>query len=292
MEEGLAKRLKVALGDTVTFMGDTQEFRAKVTSLRKVDWESLRPNFYFIFPEGALDGQPQSWLTSFRWENGNGMLTQLNRQFPTISLLDIGAILKQVGQVLEQVSRALEVMVVLVTACGMLLLLAQVQVGMRQRHQELVVWRTLGAGKKLLRTTLWCEFAMLGFVSGLVAAIGAETVPFNQNAPYLLSSPRKLPEQRLTLNQSRTQPAAEKRQQQRSAARQNNPQSPVWLPRKIKHFRLQHCQRRFRTNCGHQAGNKPKHGELTPQRESVEFIDFKYSPTKITQTNKIINHMR
>lgn len=103
------------------------------------------------------------------------MLTQLNREFPTVSLLDIGAILKQVGQVLEQVSRALEVMVVLVTLCGMLLLLAQVQVGMRQRHQELVVWRTLGAGKKLLRTTLWCEFAMLGLVAGLVAAIGAET---------------------------------------------------------------------------------------------------------------------
>ncbi|TCD24981.1 ABC transporter permease [Lelliottia amnigena] len=175
MEEGLAGRLKVGLGDTVTFTGDTQDFSAKVTSLRKVDWESLRPNFFFIFPSGALEGQPQSWLTSFRWENGNGMLTQLNREFPTISLLDIGAILKQVGQVLEQVSRALEVMVVLVTACGVLLLLAQVQVGMRQRHQELVVFRTLGAGKKLLRTTLWCEFALLGFVSGLVAAIGAET---------------------------------------------------------------------------------------------------------------------
>ena len=175
MEEGLAKRLNVKLGESVTFTGDTQDFSAKVTSLRKVDWESLRPNFFFIFPAGALDGQPQSWLTSFRWENGNGMLTQLNREFPTISLLDIGAILKQVGQVLEQVSRALEVMVVLVTICGLLLLLAQVQVGMRQRHQELVVYRTLGAGKSLLRTTLWCEFALLGMVSGLVAAIGAET---------------------------------------------------------------------------------------------------------------------
>jgi putative ABC transport system permease protein len=175
MEEGLAKRLNVKPGDSVTFTGDTQNFSAKVTSLRKVDWESLRPNFFFIFPAGALDGQPQSWLTSFRWENGNGMLTQLNREFPTISLLDIGAILKQVGQVLEQVSRALEVMVVLVTICGLLLLLAQVQVGMRQRHQELVVYRTLGAGKSLLRTTLWCEFALLGMVSGLVAAIGAET---------------------------------------------------------------------------------------------------------------------
>lgn len=175
VEEGLAERLGLKLGDTVTFTGDTQAFSAKISSLRKVDWESLRPNFFFIFPPGALDGQPQSWLTSFRLEGSNGMLTQLNRAFPTISLLDIGAILKQVGQVLEQVSRALEVMVVLVTACGVLLLLAQVQVGMRQRHQELVVYRTLGAGKRLLRTTLWCEFALLGLVSGLVAAIGAET---------------------------------------------------------------------------------------------------------------------
>jgi putative ABC transport system permease protein len=130
----------------VTFTGDTQDFSAKVSSVRKVDWESLRPNFFFIFPQGALDGQPQSWLTSFRWDNGNGMLTQLNREFPTVSLLDIGAILQQIGQVLTQVSRALEVMVILVTACGVLLLLAQVQVGMRQRYQELVVWRTLGPG--------------------------------------------------------------------------------------------------------------------------------------------------
>ncbi|HCT4436440.1 TPA: ABC transporter permease [Klebsiella aerogenes] len=174
IEEGLAQRLGVRIGDSVTFTGDTQQFNAKVTSVRKVDWESLRPNFFFIFPPGALDGQPQSWLTSFRWDNGNAMLTQLNREFPTVSLLDIGAILRQVGQVLTQVSRALEVMVVLVTACGVLLLLAQVQVGMRQRHQELVVWRTLGAGKSLLRTTLWAEFALLGVVSGLVAAIGAE----------------------------------------------------------------------------------------------------------------------
>ena len=175
IEEGLAARLNIHLGDSVTFTGDTQDFTARVTSLRKVDWESLRPNFFFIFPPGALDGQPQTWLTSFRWQNGNSMLTQLNREFPTVGLLDIGAILRQVGQVLEQVSRALEVMVVLVTACGVLLLLAQVQVGMRQRHQELVVYRTLGAGKKLLRSTLWCEFAALGLVAGLVAAIGAET---------------------------------------------------------------------------------------------------------------------
>jgi putative ABC transport system permease protein len=174
IDEGLAGRLGVKLGDTLTFSGDTQDFSAKISSLRKVDWDSLRPNFYFIFPPGALDAQPQSWLTSFRYEGDAKAITELNRQFPTLSLLDVGSILKQVGQVLQQVSRALEVMVILVMLCGGLLLLAQIQVGMRQRRQELIVYRTLGASKKLLRGTLWCEFAVLGLVAGIAAAVGAE----------------------------------------------------------------------------------------------------------------------
>ncbi|MGK4441908.1 putative ABC transporter permease subunit YbbP [Yersinia enterocolitica] len=174
MEKGIADRLGIKIGDKLTFSGDTQSFEATVSSIRQVDWESLRPNFYFIFPPGALDKQPQTWLTSFRYQGDGEAFIQLNRQFPTLSLLDIGAMLKQVGQVLQQVSRALEVMVVLVIICGTLLLLAQVQVGMRQRRQELVVYRTLGASKRLLRGTLWWEFALLGLVAGLAAAIGAE----------------------------------------------------------------------------------------------------------------------
>lgn len=176
IDEGLAGRLGVKLGDTVTFNGDTQDFSAKITSLRKVDWDSLKPNFYFIFPPGALDGQPQSWLTSFRYHGDDSTITQFNRQFPTVSMMDIGSILRQVGQVLQQVSRALEVMVILVMLCGGLLLLAQIQVGMRQRRQELIVYRTLGASKKMLHRTLWCEFAVLGLVAGIAAAIGAEAV--------------------------------------------------------------------------------------------------------------------
>ncbi len=174
MEVELADRLGVKLGDSLTFTGDTQQFSARISSLRKVDWESLRPNFFFIFPPGALDEQPQTWLTSFRLDGNTETLAQLNRAFPTLSLLDIGAMMRQIGQVLTQVSQALEIMVILVTACGLLLLLAQVQVGMRQRRQELVVYRTLGAGKKLLRATLWFEFALLGIVAGVAAALGAE----------------------------------------------------------------------------------------------------------------------
>ncbi|WP_075180529.1 putative ABC transporter permease subunit YbbP [Pantoea sp. 1.19] len=174
IEAQLATRLGVNIGDTLTFSGDTQAFTATISSLRSVDWESLKPNFFFIFPPGGLEGQPQSWLTSFRTAENAPMLAQLNRSFPTLSLLDIGHIMRQIGQILAQVSQALEVMVVLVTLCGVLLLFAQIQVGMRQRRQELVVCRTLGAGKTLLRRTLWAEFALLGAIAGAAAALGAE----------------------------------------------------------------------------------------------------------------------
>lgn len=174
IDQGLAERLGVSIGDTLAFTGDTQRFEATISSLRRVDWESLKPNFYFIFPEGGLDNLPQTYLTSFRYQENGVVLVQLNRQFPTLSLMDIGNILKQITTVFQQVGRALEAMVALVIACGTLLLFAQVQVGMRQRRQELVVYRTLGAGKRLLRNTLWSEFALLGLAAGVTAALGAE----------------------------------------------------------------------------------------------------------------------
>lgn len=90
VEQGLAGRLGLKLGDQLTFSGDSRQFSAEITSLRRVDWESLRPNFYFIFPPGALDAQPQSWLTSFRYQGDTRLLVQLNRQFPTLTLLDMG----------------------------------------------------------------------------------------------------------------------------------------------------------------------------------------------------------
>ncbi|WP_074022909.1 putative ABC transporter permease subunit YbbP [Xenorhabdus eapokensis] len=174
IEQGVAERLQINLGDKLTFTGDTRTFHATVSSIRKVDWESINPNFIFIFAKETLENQPRMWLTSFHYEGDGRLLTEINRHFPTISMLDIGSMLKQAQGILQQVSKALEVMVVLVMICGGLLLLAQVQVGMSQRQLELVVYRTLGASKKLLRRTLWSEFALLGFMAGLAAAFGAE----------------------------------------------------------------------------------------------------------------------
>ncbi|MBD2779456.1 putative ABC transporter permease subunit YbbP [Xenorhabdus szentirmaii] len=174
IEQGVAERLQIHVGDQLAFTGDTRTFHATVSSIRKVDWESVNPNFFFIFAKETLENYPHMWLTSFHYQGNGQLLTEINRHFPTISVLDIGSILKQLQGILQQVSKALEIMVFLVMICGTLLLLAQIQVGMSQRQLELVVYRTLGASKKLLRRTLWSEFALLGLMAGIAAAFGAE----------------------------------------------------------------------------------------------------------------------
>ena len=174
IDQGVAQKLEIKLGDELTFVGDTREFKSVVTSIRHVDWENMRPNFFFIFAEEGLSNQPEKWMSSFYYNGDGSLITALNRQFPTVSVLDTGALIQQVQQILQQVSRALEIMVGLVMLCGALLLVAQIQVGMTQRRIELVVYRTLGASKSLLRRTLWAEFALLGLMAGLAAAIGAE----------------------------------------------------------------------------------------------------------------------
>ncbi|EJD6477501.1 ABC transporter permease [Providencia rettgeri] len=174
IEQTVVKELGLKLGDKLTFNAGAQVFSATVSSIRTVDWESLRPNFYFIFSEESLSQMPATWLSSFHYDGDGQLLTQLSRHYPTINVLDTGAIITQIQQILQQVSQALEVMVVLVIFCGLLLLLAQIQVGMSQRERELAVYRTLGASKKLMRRTLWSEFALLGLMAGLAAAFGAE----------------------------------------------------------------------------------------------------------------------
>ncbi|MGL5758233.1 putative ABC transporter permease subunit YbbP [Plesiomonas sp.] len=182
VERGIAERLGLRVGDQLVFTVATRRILATVGDVRTVQWESLQPNFYFIFPAGVLESLPQTMMTSFRYQETSEsqlapdqrLLVQLTRQFPTINVLDVTAIITQVSAILQQVSRSLELMVALVLLCGAVLLVAQVQVGMQQRRHELVLYRTLGASGTLMRQTLRLEFWLLGAVAGVVAAVGAD----------------------------------------------------------------------------------------------------------------------
>ncbi|MBO1518988.1 ABC transporter permease [Oceanisphaera pacifica] len=175
VESGLAERLALTLGDTITLDLAGQQISATVRNVREVDWNSMRPNFYFIFSPDVLADYPATWLASFYLPPEQKALeVELIRAFPTMTLLDVEALLQQLRQVLAQVSQALLVIMALVTGASILVLLAQLETTLASRRRELLLLRTLGASLGLIKSSLHWEWLAAGLVSGLAAAVAVE----------------------------------------------------------------------------------------------------------------------
>lgn len=175
VESGLAERLQLTLGDSVTLDLAGLQISAEITSIRKVDWDSMKPNFYFIFSPDVLNAYPATWLASFYLPTEQKSLEiELIRAFPTITVLDVEALLQQLRQILAQVSQALLVIMGLVVLASVLVLLAQLETTLESRRRELVLLRTLGASKRLIHASLRWEWVAAGFAAGLAAALAVE----------------------------------------------------------------------------------------------------------------------
>ncbi|APE30138.1 ABC transporter permease [Halomonas aestuarii] len=175
MEDGLAERFGMELGDTLTFTIGSAEVVGELTSLRNLDWDSFRPNFYVIFPPGVLERFGHSYITAFHLNDAeNDTLRQLVRDFPGVSLLNIDAILGQVRDVLAQVTRAVELVLAFVLLAGISVLYAALTASRPVRAHESGLLRVFGAGNRLLSRVQGAEFAILGLASGLMGALLAE----------------------------------------------------------------------------------------------------------------------
>lgn len=175
VDKDLAKRLDIALGDTLGFTIEGRSFKAQVTSLRAIKWDNMRPNFYMIFSPDVLAPFSQTWLGSYRLpEQGRVAEVELIRRHPTVSLIDVDDLIVRLTAVSDQVSRALGLMLGLVTVAALLVLLTQTQASMAHRRRELLLMRTLGAGSELLRKVLRWELVASGLLAGLCAAMVVE----------------------------------------------------------------------------------------------------------------------
>jgi len=175
IEHDAAKRLDIKIGDMLTIMIGAEQVTAKVTSLRNVHWRSMRPNFILIFNRATLGDMPSTYISSFYISSEQqSMLNELLAQFPTISLIKIDRLIKKLKEIIEQVSLALSYIMVLVICASILVLLVQIQASYQQRHQDLVILRTLGAGKKLLKRAIAIEFLISGALAGFIAALTTE----------------------------------------------------------------------------------------------------------------------
>ncbi|MFO0027738.1 MAG: ABC transporter permease [Pseudomonadota bacterium] len=174
VEVDFAEELGWKIGDRVRFDIAGRPWEATIGSLRKVDWESFRPNFFVVGSPGSLDGYPMSHITSVHVPATRGnAANELVLRFPNLSVIDIDAVLNQVRSTADQVSKAVEYVFYFTLAAGLLVLVAAVTATQDERLLEGGVMRVLGANRRQLRFAQLTEFAAIGLLAGLVAAIAA-----------------------------------------------------------------------------------------------------------------------
>ncbi len=177
VEEGIAKTLGIKLGDTLEFDAGGLPLSGRVTSLRKVNWDSFRPNFFVIAPPGSLDRLPVSFITSFFLPRDRvPLLNGLVAAFPNVTVLDVEQIMGELRGVMERVSGAVQLIFLFCLATGVLVMLAALYARRDERAREIGVWRTLGASRRTVGMALAAEFALLGLLAGAVAAAAASVV--------------------------------------------------------------------------------------------------------------------
>lgn len=177
VEEGLAKTLNLKLGDRLRFDIGGQQVEAPITSLRKLEWGSMRVNFFVILNPELMKDMPQTWITAFHLpEEKAAFINELTRDFPNLTVVDIGSVIRQVQAVLDQVIAAVEFLFLFTLASGVLVLYAALVGSQDERIRESGLLRALGATRAQLSQSQWIEFALVGGLAGILAATGAAAV--------------------------------------------------------------------------------------------------------------------
>ena len=175
VEEGVAERLNIKMGDRLTFNVGSEIVETKVTSIRTVNWQTMQPNFFFVIHPEAMAAFSPTYITSFYLPTERkAELTNLLKPFASITMFDVDARINQLREIVDQVSVAVEFILVLVLLAGSLVLIAQVQASMDERRQEIAILRTLGAKGALIRKSVIFEFVIIGVVAGFMAAMANE----------------------------------------------------------------------------------------------------------------------
>ncbi|WP_205597750.1 ABC transporter permease [Paraferrimonas sp. SM1919] len=175
LEVDFAERMAIELGDVLHFDIGGQQVNAKVTSIRGLKWESLKPNFFVIFSPDVLPEANATFISSFyaKGEQQQSVF-ELIQRYPTIALIDVGKMVEQLRGIVDQVSLSLTLVLVMVIIASSLVMLAQLQAGMGLRIKELAVFKSFGAKSSLLSKATALEFALLGAIAGFLAVVVAE----------------------------------------------------------------------------------------------------------------------
>jgi putative ABC transport system permease protein len=174
IEEEAATDAGLRVGDRLSFVVAGQDVEAEIASIRKVNWDSFQPNFFIVLSPGALDNMPTTYISSMRIEESQQpLLVRLVRAYPSISVINLEAILQQVRGIIEKASLAVQAVFVFTLAAGIAVLFAAVQSTIDERRFESAMLRALGARRRTVFMGVMAEFAALGVAAGVLASAGA-----------------------------------------------------------------------------------------------------------------------
>ncbi len=178
VEDGIAKTLGIKMGDVLTYEVAGQKFSAPVTNLRKLDWDSMRVNFFVIVTPKLLEPFPTTFISAFHLPQDKPGITdrftdQLVARMPNITIVDVAAILRQVRGVIGQVAQAVQFIFLFTLAAGITVLYAALTASQDERTREAGIMRALGASGAQLKAAQWAEFVLTGALAGLFAALMA-----------------------------------------------------------------------------------------------------------------------
>jgi putative ABC transport system permease protein len=177
VEEGIAERLGWKLGDTLTFSVGGESFSARVTSFRKLRWDSMKVNFFVIAPPRLLSRFPASYISAFRLEPGReALINELTARFPNLTLVDVGAAVRQAQGVIDQVISAVQLVFLFALGAGLLVLYSALIATEDERRREAAVMRVHGASRAQVTGSQRAEFLAMGLLAGLLAAAGAAAI--------------------------------------------------------------------------------------------------------------------
>jgi putative ABC transport system permease protein len=177
VEEGIAQRLGWKLGDELTFTVGAERFSARITSLRKLRWDSMKINFFVIVPPAVLRGYPASFVSAFRVAPGQEpAMDELARRFPNLTLVDVSAALRQAQGVIDQVINAVQFVFLFALGAGLLVLYSALVATEDERRREAAVMRVYGASRRHVTGSQRVEFLAMGLVAGVLAALGAAAI--------------------------------------------------------------------------------------------------------------------
>jgi putative ABC transport system permease protein len=176
IEIGIAKTLGLKMGDRLRFDVGGVISEGRVTSFRKVDWGSMRANFFVIYPVDNLPDVPLSYMAAFKTPDVPAFERNLLQQFPNVTSVDLRATLVQIQNVLDQVIRAVEFLFAFTLMAGLLVLTAAVTSTREERKREFAIMRALGATGRLLSQVQTAELMGVGLLAGFLASLVAELV--------------------------------------------------------------------------------------------------------------------